>query len=88
MNTHKPTNIFEKEDKDKSSWLGVKLLSAEIHAISEDVNIPITPALTQIPVQGPLDLNTSPQVLSTDSDTDVETVKVSSVATAESSLIR
>jgi hypothetical protein len=78
------SGINLRKDKDKSSWLGVKSLgteSSEIHTICEDVNIPITPAHTQIPIQGQLVPDTSPQVLSTDFDTDMETHKVSSVAT-------
>lgn len=61
--------------------------SAEIHAIQEDANISITPAPTQIPVQVPPVLDTSPQVLSTDLDTEVEMHEISSFATDDSSPI-
>ena len=61
--------------------------SAETHAIQEDTNISITNAPNQIPVQEPLVLDTSPQGLSTDLDTDVEMHKISSFATDDSSPI-
>ena len=48
---------------------------------------PLPLALTQIPVQGPLILDTSPQVLSTDFDTNVETHNVSNIATDDYSPI-
>ena len=37
---------------------------AEMYSVREDLKVHITPALTQIPVQGPLNLDTSPRVLS------------------------